>query len=127
LLTELFVVLFAKMGFLKVTNLNVDGGDFFVEVTESGNVSGDTPIIKLSSRHNHGKELGVWAIDDGLEPTWEHFNGFIGGVGGGSIDGNDVGRVLGPVVGGEGSDFAVVKALDPFCGEVEASPNGDLE
>ena len=124
---ELLVVAFAKAGFLKVANLNVDGGDFFVEVTESGNVGGDTPIVELSSRRNHGKELGVWAVYDGSEPARERFNGFVGGVSGGGVDGDDVGRILGPVMGGEGGDFAVVEALDPLGGEVEAGPNGDLE
>jgi hypothetical protein len=127
LLAELFVIALAKAGFLKVANLNVDGRNFFVEVVESGNVGGNTPIIELSSRRNHGKELGVRAVDDGSEPARERFDGLIGGVGRGGIDGNDVGRVLGPVVGGEGGDFAVVEAFDPFDREVEAGPNGDLE
>jgi hypothetical protein len=127
LFAELLVVAFAEAGFLKVVNLNIDGGDFFVEVTESGNVGGDTPIVELSSRRNHGKELGVWAVYDGSEPTRERFNGFVGRVGRGGIDGNDVGGVLGPVVGGKGGDFAVVEAFDPFGGEVEAGPNGDLK
>jgi hypothetical protein len=69
----------------------------------------------------------VWAVDNGSEPARERFNGFVGGVGGGSVDGNDVGGILGPVVGGEGGDFAVVKAFDPLGGEVEAGPNGDFE
>jgi hypothetical protein len=99
----------------------------FIEFVESGNVGGHTPIVELSSRHNHGKELGVWAIDDGLEPVWERFDGHIGGVGGGSIDRYNVGRVFGPIMGGEGSDFAIIEAFDPFSGEVEAGPNGDLE
>jgi hypothetical protein len=127
LLAELLVIVLAKAGFLKVTNLNVDGGDFFIEVSESGNIGGDTPIIELSSRRNHGEELGVWAVDNGSEPAQECFNGFISGMGGGGIDGNDVGRILGPIVGREGGDFTVVKTFDPFSGEVEAGPNGDLE
>ena len=127
MLAELFVVAFASVGFLKVANLNIDGGDFFVNVAESGNVGGDTPIVELSSRHNHGKELGVWAVYDGSEPARERFNGFVGRMGRGGIDGNDVGRVLRPVMSGEGSNLTIVEAFDPFCGEVEAGPNGDLE
>jgi hypothetical protein len=127
LLAELFIVALAKAGFLQVANLNVNGGDFFIKVMELGDIGGDTPIVELSSRHNHGKELGVWAIDDGIEPAWECFNGLVGGVGRGSVDGNDVGRVLGPVVGREGGNFTVVKTFDPFGGEVEAGPNGDFE
>jgi hypothetical protein len=127
LFAELLVIALAEAGFLKVTNLNVDGGDFFVEVSESGNVGGDTPIIELSSRHNHGKELGVWAVDNGSEPARKRFNGFVGGVGRGGVDGDNVGGILGSVVGREGGDFTVVEAFDPFGGEVEAGPNGDLE
>jgi hypothetical protein len=127
LLTELFIVALAKVGLLQVANLNVDGRDFFVEVMESGDVSGDTPIIELSSRCNHGKELGVRAVDDGSEPTWECFDGLVSGVGRGGIDRNDVGRVLGPIMGREGSDFAIVETFDPFCGEVEAGCNGNLK
>jgi hypothetical protein len=107
--------------------LNIDGGNVFVEFAESGDVGGHTPVVELSSRRNHGEELGVWAVNDGSEPTGECFDGFIGGVGRGGVDRYDVGGVFGPVVGGEGGDFAVIKAFDPFCGEIEAGSNGDLE
>jgi hypothetical protein len=127
LFTQLFVIALPHAGFLRVANLNVNGSDLLIKVTEVGDIGGDTPIVELSSRHNHGKELGVWAIYNGSEPTWEHFNGFVSGVGGGGIDWNDVEGVLGPIVGREGSDFTIVETFDPFCGEVEASPNGDLE
>jgi hypothetical protein len=69
LFTELLVIVLASVGFLKVANLNVDGGDFFIEVMELGDVSGHTPIVELSSRCNHGQELGVWAIYDRSEPA----------------------------------------------------------
>jgi hypothetical protein len=127
LFAELFVIALASAGFLKVANLNVNGRDFFVKVAESGNVSGHTPIVELSSRHNHGKVLGVRAIDDGSEPAQERFNGFVSGMGRSDIDGDNVGRILGPIVGREGGDLAIVKLLDPFCRKVKAGPNEDLE
>jgi hypothetical protein len=127
LFAKLLVILLVKVGFLKVANLNINGGDFFIEFAESGDVGGNTPIIELSSRCNHSKELGVWTIDDGSEPAWEHFDGLVGGVSGGGVDGDDVGRIFGPIVGREGSDLAIVEAFDPFCGKVEAGPNGDFE
>jgi hypothetical protein len=114
LFTQLLVIELASVGFLKVANLNVDSGDFFVKVTEVADIGGNTPIVELSSRCNHGKELGVQAIDNGSKPAWECFDGFIGGVGGGSIDGDNVGRVTGPVMGGEGCNFAIIETFDPL-------------
>jgi hypothetical protein len=64
LLAQLLVIAFTSTGFLEVANLNVNGRDLLIEISEVADVSGDTPIVELSSRCNHGKELGVRAVDN---------------------------------------------------------------
>jgi hypothetical protein len=103
LLAQLLVIVLARAGFLKVANLNIDGGDFFIQVLEVTDVGRDTPIIKLSTRCNHGKELRVWAIDDELEPTEKRFDEFISEVSWGGIDEDNMRGVMRAIVGREGS------------------------
>ena len=97
-----------------------------VEVSQSGDVSGDSPVIEFLGRFVQLVVLRHRPDDTFSEPGGKSFHGLTPHCRLG-VDVEDVGSAAGTIAFSEPRDCAVVQELDPFDGPMDAVAVADGE